>query len=81
MRATVLDDLASIASQFSFSLRLFSSPTPTLRPTKQTHDDPLALMFVRKLGGRAAMAAAAKTEVGFVFFSSLEQSQKTRKKR
>lgn len=28
-------------------------------------------MFVRKLGGRAAMAAAAKTEVRFVFFFSL----------
>ena len=52
----------------SHSFKLTSrilSPIPTTQNRKTTL---FGLMFVRKLGGRAAMAAAAKSEVSFSFF-------------
>lgn len=57
----------SILSDSSNSPRAFSFRSNTA--PKQA-DDAIDLMFVRKLGGRADMAAAAKTEVSFHFFDN-----------
>ena len=57
---SILSDSSNSPSSNAFSFRSNTAP--------KQEDDALDLMFVRKLGGRADMAAAAKIEVSFHFF-------------